>query len=163
MTVVGLSTAVTTLITLVLDIYHADTNGCLEVPVTGEDPLVAAGDAATDEPSLMTVVLQFVPPAEGRLDAIGVKLSAEGMGTDEPTVEAVAEPVTVLGVDDPVLDELLVISMSELPGVQAVEYLERVFLTCSDFHSDIRRRGSIIQEIGLQGHLLCSGVLDASG
>ena len=128
--------------------------------MTGEHPLVAVGNAATDEPALMTEILQLVPPAERGLDAISIELTTEGMDAKEGAVEPVAEPIAVLGIDNPVLKELLVVAMSKLPRVLAIEHLQGVLLTCSYLQTEIRRSGRIIQQISLQSDLLSIDALN---
>jgi hypothetical protein len=61
-----------------------------------------------------------------------------------------AEPMAPLGVNNPVLQVLLVVAVAELPGVKTIEHLDGVLFTHSYLHAYVRRSRSIIEKIGLQ-------------
>ena len=108
---------------VVVDVGGTYAEGGLEVPVTGEHPLIAEADTAAGIPALKTVVAQVLPPAERHLDVRSVVFASKGMDADEGAVETVTEPVAPLRVDHPVLEVLLVSAVAERPRVKAIEKL----------------------------------------
>ena len=108
---------------VVVNVGSAKTDGGFDVPVTREDPLVAIADAATDVPALEAMVAQIFPVAEGKLYVGCVILATKCMDANERTIEAMAEPIAVLGIQEPMLGILPILAVTELPGVKTIKKL----------------------------------------
>jgi hypothetical protein len=135
MPVVRLSAALTTLIALVLDIDYTYTNRSLKVPVTRKHPLITIGSTTAYIPAFVTMVTQFLVHTKRQFDICRIKLTTQSVDTDKRTLEAMAEPITILWHQQPMLEILLPIVSVKLPGVQSIEQLHGVFLTYSQFHT----------------------------
>ena len=103
MAVINLLSAFAALELVIVNIGGTYTNGGLEVPVLGQNPLIAVADTAAGIPSLKAMVFQLVPETEGHLDVGRVVLASEGVNANERTVEAMAEPIAPLRINYPVL------------------------------------------------------------
>ena len=97
------------------------------------------------------MVLKLLEQSERHLEAAGVELSAHGMYANKPSVECLAEPVTVFWLYHPMAYALVIV---KLPWVDAVEGLEGVFATGLEFQSDVRSCGAPIEQVSLESQLL---------
>lgn len=135
----------------IFNVVVAHAHRGLEVPVAGQYPLIAVGDAATDETALVAAVPQFVEQTEGQLDTGHVELAAHGVDTEKVTVEPLTGPETVLGHQHPVARLL---RLRKLPGVETVKQLHRTATGHAQLDTEIGCQGRIVQQVGLQSHLL---------
>ena len=135
----------------IFNVVVAHAHRGLEVPVAGQYPLIAVGEAAADETALVAAVPQLVEQTEGQPDTGHVELAAHGMDTEKVTVEPLTGPETVLGHQHPMARLL---RLRELPGVETIKQLHRTATGHAQLDTKIGGQGRIIQQISLQGHLL---------
>ena len=131
----------------------AQTERCLQIPVLRKIPLLSSGDAASDIPTFIAMVAQSFQQSERKLHASHIILTTQGMGTQEPPLEVLAEPVAILWHHQPVTKSRLV-SATLLPRIQAQEYLSRLLLAYLHLQPDVGGCGSPIKCIGFEANLL---------
>lgn len=85
----------------------ADADFGFEVPMAVEHPVVAVGNAGTDAPALIAIVMQKrVVRAEKlkiEINIANVKLAAEKMCSDKVAGESFAKPIAGFGLNEPML------------------------------------------------------------
>ena len=136
----------------------AHANLRFEVPVLGEQPLVAVGDTATDIPAfVVTAVLALLGKRlKGQVHIPYIILSAEGVDTEEGTAKGAAGPVAVFGHDIPEAHALTVV---EGPGVHRAKDLHGVARPRGPFGTGIEGCRGPPEDVRLQGEVLGVGWL----
>ena len=136
----------------------------LEVPMPPQYPRITISDTCTDEPALIAAVLQLTGIRAEKVDfsveTSDVIPSAVNVSTHEVPREAVAEPVSGFGLNNPVFPAPVV---RERPCVELPRNVQSPFRCESDFYSQIRIQESICQNITLDSHVLGFDALRHTG
>ena len=138
---------------IVLGMDIAQSERSLEVPVLRKIPLFSGSDAASGIPTFIAMVAQSFQQSERKLHASHIILAAQGMGTQEPSLEVLAEPVAILWHHQPVTKSRLV-SATLLPRIQAQENLSRLLLAYLHLKPNVGGCGGPIKRIGFEANLL---------
>lgn len=84
----------------------------LDVPVFSEYPGVSVGESGAKHPSLIAVVGEVGKVGSEKLDVVveitHIVLARDGVDTEEMTLEAIAQPIPRLGLQEPVFPLVLV-------------------------------------------------------
>ena len=119
----------------------AETDGCLQVPVRRENPIISVGDAAARQ---VTVVAFVLETAE--------ELRTVEMETEIVPLELLAQPIANLRLGEP---EVHLLVVGKRPWVISCEQVERYLLAQRDLDSSVRRGERPIERVCFDGHVLC--------
>ena len=141
-------------VSLVVQVDIAQAEGEFHAPAASQQEVVAVGEAAAYAPALVAAVLQRREEAEGQFDARGVELPAQQVAADEVSVERLAEPITVFGLHNPMLQLL---GVRIFPRLEAGHEAQGGFGVESNIHTHVGSAGAPIEQIGLQHGFLGQG------
>lgn len=132
------------LVVIEVEVTHAERG--LEVPVLGEQPLVAVAHANARAPALAALVLQI------KHFQVGEVVGDEGdVQTQEMPLERLAEPVADLRVDTQVFHGAVVRAVVVLPveGVEARLDVQRPVTGQTELEAGVERGRAPVRQVGL--------------
>ena len=139
---------------VVPDVVIPHTERSLQVPMPGQGPLVTGRHTAARIPAFVTMGRQIIEQAERKVHLADVKLAAHQMHTEKPPVESLAKPITVFGLNHPMLQTF---PSGRLPRVEPVKQLHRMLPGYRGLKTEVGCHSRPIQQIGLERHVLSNG------
>ncbi len=132
---------------------HADL--AFEAPVPAEQPCVTVRDAQTAEPSLIAVVLEFAEVGaeefEIHVEVADVVLSRQRVHAEEVASESLAEPVTRLGLYEPVL---ALAASRQIPDIDIAADVDRPTGSQPHLDPEVDVHEGVRKQIRLYRHVL---------
>lgn len=135
---------------VIAGIGPSETYLSLDAPMLGENPGVAVSHARTGIPSLVAAVAKIAEIVAEKIKAVlptaKVVLTAEQVEADKMAREAVAEPITGLGLNEPVFPAASVV---EGPSVVIAREVKTPLRGKSNLGTEVDGQGGIIKKVGL--------------
>ena len=117
----------------------------LHAPTPRQHPLVAVGYAGTQHPPLVAVVGQLAEIGAQELEAAShvtnIIYAAQHMRAKEVPVEALAQPIASLRLNEPVLPLGIV---TECPRIEIAREVYSPSVSYADLHAQVQRCGGVV-------------------
>lgn len=142
---------------VVAGVEPTDTDLGLYVPVAGDGPRIAIGDAGSGSPALISHVAEVAEVGSEEVlldsDITEIILTADRVKTEEMAAEALTEPIAGFRLDDPVFPLVAVYG----PEIHLPCKVEGPFGGETDLNTEIGIESHIGQKICFQGDILAYG------